>query len=97
MVCRQERQDVHPVFELVTANQADFPVRTLCRVLGVSSSGWHAWRDRPPSPRQIDDAVLTERIRDSHAASDERPTVRRAFVPSWSSKARPLRASAWRA
>jgi putative transposase len=45
-------------------------VRTLCRVLDVSSSGYHAWQDRPPSPRQIDDAVLTERIRTIHAESD---------------------------
>ena len=53
------------------ANQADLPVRTMCRVLGVSSSGYHAWLARPPSRRQIDDAVLTERIRGIHADSDE--------------------------
>ena len=52
------------------ANQAAFPVRTLCRVLGVSSSGYHAWQARPPSRRQLDDAQLTERIRGIHAASD---------------------------
>ena len=83
MVCRQQRQDVHAVFELVMANQADFPVRTMCRVLGVSSSGYHAWLTRPPSRRQIDDAVLTERIRAIHAASDETygaPRVRAELV-----------------
>ena len=42
MVFRQRREDVHRIFELVMANQADLPVRTMCRVLGVSSSGWHA-------------------------------------------------------
>ena len=52
------------------ANQAAFPVRTLCRVLGVSSSGYHDWCERAPSRRQLDDAVLTERIRTIHADSD---------------------------
>jgi len=55
----------------VNANQADFPVRKLCRVLQVSTSGYYAWQQRPPSPRSLDDAVLTERIRAIHAASDE--------------------------
>jgi putative transposase len=55
----------------VNANQADFPVRKLCRVLQVSPSGYYAWQQRPPSPRSLDDAVLTERIRAIHIASDE--------------------------
>lgn len=52
------------------ANQADFPVRTLCRVLDVSASGFYAWCARKPSARAIENAVLTERIRAIHAASD---------------------------
>ena len=65
------------------ANQAAFPVRTTCRVLGVSSSGYHAWLARPPSHRQLDDAVLTERIRTIHAESDATygaPRVRAELV-----------------
>ena len=54
----------------MNANQADANVRTMCRVLQVSASGYYAWRDRPPSRRAIDNAVLTERIRTVHAASD---------------------------
>jgi putative transposase len=54
----------------VNANQANYAVRTMCRVLKVSHSGFYAWRDRSPSKRTIDDAVLTERIRQIHAASD---------------------------
>ena len=52
------------------ANQAKHPVRTLCRVLQVSPSGFYDWRDRPPSQRALDDAVMTERIRTIHAESD---------------------------
>jgi putative transposase len=54
----------------VNANQAEYPVRALCRVLEVSPSGFYAWCDRPPSTRSINDAVTTERIRTFHAASD---------------------------
>lgn len=53
------------------ANQAAYPVRTLCRVLNVSASGFYAWRDRPPSARAMNNAVLTEHIRQIHAESDQ--------------------------
>lgn len=53
------------------ANQADFPVRTMCRVLGVSASGFYVWRERAPSQRSITDAVMTERIRQIHRDSYE--------------------------
>jgi putative transposase len=43
----------------------------MCRVLKVSPSGFYAWQGRPPSRRRMEDAVLTERIRCIHAASDE--------------------------
>lgn len=52
------------------ANQADHPVRTMCKVLDVSPSGFYAWCGRAPSQRSIDNAVLTERIRQVHADSD---------------------------
>ena len=53
------------------ANQADLPVRTMCRVLGVSASGFYAWRERAPSQRSIANAVMTERIRQIHKESYE--------------------------
>jgi len=53
------------------ANQADLPVHAMCRMLNVSAAGFYAWRDRAPSKRAIDNAVLTERIRQIHADSDE--------------------------
>lgn len=51
------------------ANQANFPVRAMCRTLGVSASGFYAWRGRPPSVRSIANAVMTERIRQIHQDS----------------------------
>jgi putative transposase len=55
----------------VSANQAAFPVRTMCRVLGVSHSGFYDWQRRPPSKRAMDDAVLSERIVAIHAESHQ--------------------------
>lgn len=43
----------------------------MCRVLGVSASGFYDWLERPPSRRAIDDTVLTERIVAVHAESRE--------------------------
>ncbi len=54
----------------MNANQAAFPVRTMCRALDVSASGFYDWLERGPSRRAMDDAVLLERIRTIHAESD---------------------------
>jgi hypothetical protein len=48
-----------------------FPVSLLCRTVGVSKSGYYAWRDRPPSKRTCEDATLTERIMEVHKRSRE--------------------------
>jgi putative transposase len=53
----------------VSANQALYPVATMCRLLGVSAGGYHAWRRRPPSARAQADAILLKRIAEIHAAS----------------------------
>ena len=53
----------------MSENRAIHPVATLCRVLGVSSSGYYAWSKRSLSRRTKDDAVLIERIRAIHTAS----------------------------
>lgn len=41
----------------------------MCRVFGVSPSGFYAWNSRAPSARAIRDAELTVRIRMFHARS----------------------------
>ena len=43
----------------------------MCRLLGVSASGYYAWRHRPPSAQARADAELEERIRAIHAHSRE--------------------------
>jgi putative transposase len=44
-------------------------VQVACRVLGVSESGYYAWRKRPRSARAVRHAWLTDRIWAVHAAS----------------------------
>jgi putative transposase len=41
----------------------------MCRILGVSPSGYYAWVKRPTSARAVMDAGLTAKIRAAHAAS----------------------------
>ena len=55
----------------MSANQAKLSVQSMCRVLDVSASGYYAWQGRAPSKRATQVALLTERIRVLHAASDE--------------------------
>jgi putative transposase len=40
-------------------------------MLGVSKSGYYAWRQRPPSKRSREDATLTAKIREIHRRSRE--------------------------
>ncbi len=54
----------------MNANQAEHRVRTMCRVLGVSASGYYDWRDRKPSRRAMENTALVEQIRQIHAESD---------------------------
>ncbi len=53
----------------MTANQANFPVASMCVVFGVSRSGYYAWRDRQPSARAVADRALSDRIAVSHERS----------------------------
>ena len=53
----------------MSANQARFRVATMARVLGVSPSGYYAWRRRPPSARARADSELTARVQEIHANS----------------------------
>ena len=58
-------------YHLIDAEKANFPVRVLCRMLGVSRSGYYEWKDRPPSRRSRQDTTLTEKIREIHRRSRE--------------------------
>ncbi len=52
-------------------HQAVYPVRTMCRLLGLSPSGYYAWRQRGLSRRARENSALTEEILEIHTRSDE--------------------------
>lgn len=56
-------------FAFIEASEVAFPVRTICRVLGISSSGYYAWRRRPESARVKQDAQLAVEIAAEHKRS----------------------------
>lgn len=56
-------------FEFVEQLRASYPVTRLCRMLGVSPSGYWAWRRRGPSTRTLANAALQHRIVAIHATS----------------------------
>lgn len=58
-------------FALIDAKKADISIETACAVLGVSVSGFYAWKSRPASARQSDDIVLLAHIRAEFATSNE--------------------------
>jgi putative transposase len=57
-------------FGLVDQAKEEFPVHRLCGVLGVSQSGYFAWKGRPASDRQQRDMVLLAHVRSSFALSN---------------------------
>jgi len=56
-------------FVFIEAEKANYPISLMCRMLGVSRSGYQAWLRRPPSDRDLCDAWLLERIRQIHLAN----------------------------
>jgi putative transposase len=57
------------IYRFVERERANHAVRTMCRVLGVSPSGYYVWRGRGVSHRTRTDRMLVERIRAIHQAS----------------------------
>jgi putative transposase len=51
-------------YRLIEAERTSFPVQFMCRMLGVSGSGYSGWRARLPSKRSQEDATLTMKIRE---------------------------------
>ena len=48
---------------------ASYPVGVACDVLGVSRSGYYAWRDRPDAPRTRRRGALAAKVRSVHEAN----------------------------
>src|SRR5262245_18172947 len=49
-------------YRLIEAEKAEHSISRLCKVLGVTRQGYHAWRRRGPSLRQLGDEELKQLI-----------------------------------
>jgi len=56
-------------YEFIENYRQKFPVRRLCAMMRVSSSGYYAWRARPTSQRANENAELMIEIADVHRES----------------------------
>ena len=56
-------------YPFIADQQGVFPISRMCAVLGVSRSGYYAWRERGPSPRRQANQALVEAIRRVHRES----------------------------
>ena len=54
------------IFRFIAAKQAEHSIQLMCRVLGVSRSGFHAWERREPSRRACQDESLSDLIAGIH-------------------------------
>lgn len=50
-------------FNLIELHAATLPVCVMCRVLGVSASGYYGWRSRAPSARTTANIALLGEVR----------------------------------
>jgi putative transposase len=67
-------------FRFIAAEKANHSISLMCRVLGVSRSGFHAWQRRAPSGRALADAWLGEQIARVHRESRRTYGARRVHV-----------------
>ena len=54
-------------FGFIDGEKAAYPVRALCRALGVAPSGYYAWVKRPPAPRTLRDQAVRAQLRRVYA------------------------------
>ena len=70
------------LFKLIDGEKASYPISLLCRVLGVSRSGYYGWKDRPLSKRGRENAALTEKIRQIPTTEAARSMATHGSTPS---------------
>lgn len=51
-------------YAFIGAHESVFSVKAMCHVLGVQRSGYYAWKQRPPSRRELANQDLLEKIKE---------------------------------
>jgi putative transposase len=59
-------------YQFIAAHQAEHRLTRLCQTLGVSRSGYYAWRRRPASARAVANTRLLARMQRLHRQTKER-------------------------
>jgi predicted protein tyrosine phosphatase len=67
-------------FAFIDRHRDRWPIVVMCRVLGVSRSGFFAWCKRPPSAGSQHRAELTEQVRQVHEANRKVYMAARACI-----------------
>ncbi len=67
-------------FGFVAKHRGIWPVDVQCEALGVSRSGFYAWRERPESARSRTDTAILQTIRACFASSDSTYGARRMIT-----------------
>lgn len=80
MPTRASTRKTRQIYEFIKANRGTFDVRTMCRALDVTRSGFYAWLERPLSDRATEDARLLGLIKASFVASHGIYGARRIFL-----------------
>ena len=50
-------------YKFIVEYQQEYPIKTMCRVLEVSVSGYYAWCKRAPSQHRREDTQLAEKVK----------------------------------
>jgi putative transposase len=58
-------------YQFIREHESRYSIRSLCRVMEVSRSGFYEWRDRPCSARSAENTKLLACIRQIHQRSNE--------------------------
>ena len=90
---------------MIKKNINHFSIRMMCRLLLVSTSGYYDWRDRSPSKRTQENAILAAKIKEifdeEHARAGAKRIKKRLNLEGTQTSrhrvARIMRANGWRA
>ena len=69
MATPQTARKVRRFYQFIQLHQGQYSVKTMCRLLNVTRSGYYAWLKEPVSNRAQEDARLLRLIRASFVAS----------------------------